>query len=282
MNISKWFIRAEELVDIDDFHLLRIDAERMNEIETDEMENYWKYRSIDELKKIHRFSLDKFIVLYTEDELMSAARYAWFLHWFGFNRIRILIGSIDPSWKICSDSFSTRSSFESPLRSDVRMICDELFDEFRSLDTVFVDVRTYEEYQGQITGYDYVKYAGRIPFFQFDPLNSFYSEISGRISWSQLEKSLQRMKTNEFYQNLSCRRLVFMCGTGWRASLSAIFADVLDLAEIVTVLDSGWFEWSERFQFEFNKPVKNEIFGFDFEMPEESGRSIVMNSFEGL
>jgi 3-mercaptopyruvate sulfurtransferase SseA len=38
-----------------------------------------------------------------------------------------------------------------------------------------------------------------------------------------------------------------MCGTGWRASLAGIFAKELDLAEIITVLDSGWFEWSEQY-----------------------------------
>ena len=56
-----------------------------------------------------------------------------------------------------------------------------------------------------------------------------------------------------------------MCGTGWRASLAAIFAEILQLAEVITVLDSGWYEWSERYQDGFN-PVKKEIFGLDFEV----------------
>ena len=56
-----------------------------------------------------------------------------------------------------------------------------------------------------------------------------------------------------------------MCGTGWRASLTAIFAEILlQLANVITVLDSGWYEWSEQYQDEFN-PVKKEIFGLDFE-----------------
>jgi 3-mercaptopyruvate sulfurtransferase SseA len=47
--------------------------------------------------------------------------------------------------------------------------------------------------------------------------------------------------------NKKAKRLVYMCGTGWRASLAGIFAEELDLAEIITVLDSGWFEWSEQY-----------------------------------
>lgn len=38
-----------------------------------------------------------------------------------------------------------------------------------------------------------------------------------------------------------------MCGTGWRASLTAIFAKELNIADTITVLDSGWFEWSEEY-----------------------------------
>ena len=63
------------------------------------MKNYWKYRSIAELEQTLRIPSDTLIVLSTEDELMAAARYAWMLHWLGFDRVRILIGPIDPAWK---------------------------------------------------------------------------------------------------------------------------------------------------------------------------------------
>ena len=110
-----------------------------------------------------------------------------------------------------------------------------------------------------------MKHVGRIPFFQYDPLNGIYADIPGTIAWHELENYLHLMKTTGFYQNLSCQRIVFMCGTGWRASLAAIFAEILQLAEVITVLDSGWYEWSERYQDGFN-PVKKEIFGLDFEV----------------
>lgn len=263
MNLNKWFISSEDLSQIPDFYLIVITAERMTEIESDEESQFWKYRSIAELDPILRISLDTLIVLSTDGVLMAAARYAWLLYWLGFHRIRILIGPIDPQWK--TRPLSTTSQLpRSPLRPEVRVVCDDLFELFRSSDTTLIDVRTFEEYSGQITGYSYIRYAGRIPFFQYDPLNGIYGEISGRISWTDLENYLRLMRQSAFYRNFINRQIVFMCGTGWRASLSAIFADILESAHVITVLDSGWYEWSERYGIPC-KPEKNEIFGFDFE-----------------
>ncbi|CAF1557882.1 unnamed protein product, partial [Adineta ricciae] len=105
--------------------------------------------------------------------------------------------------------------------------------------TKFIDVRTYREYSGEVTGYSYVKIAGRIPHFQFDLLD-------GNLTWQELEEYLELMRQSNS-NNRRYKRLIYMCGTGWRARVAVIFADELNLAEILTVLDSGWYEWSERF-----------------------------------
>jgi thiosulfate/3-mercaptopyruvate sulfurtransferase len=249
MKISKWFIQPEDLFGIENVYLLNVTEEVTSDIETDENENFWKYRSLETIrdKLLHRYriSQDTFVVLYTSDLLMAAARVAWLLHWIGCDQIRILIGQIDPSL-IFHQSSLTSYLPEKPLRSEVRITCSDLFDEFSSTTTSFIDVRTYAEYSGQITGYPYVRYTGRIPLFEFDCLNGIYGNIPGTISWEELENYLLLMsQTSHFSSNI--RRIIYMCGTGWRASLAAIFADVLGFAEVITVLDSGWFEWSERF-----------------------------------
>lgn len=82
--------------------------------------------------------------------------------------------------------------------------------------------------------------------FDFDPLDGIYGDIEGTISWSQLESHIESM-LRAYNLSINTQRIVYMCGTGWRASLSAIFADVLSLADIITVLDSGWYEWSEKY-----------------------------------
>jgi len=249
MNISKWFIRSEEIFSIKNLYLLNITSDIINDIETDENKNYWKYRSFKKIReKIlnkYRISQNSFVVLYTKEKLMMAARFAWLLYWIGCDYVRIAIGKIDPSLFINNSSELT-SLPNVPLRSEVRLTCDELSNEFLSQTTAFIDVRTYKEYSGEITGYSYVRRAGHIPNFQYDPLDGIYGQINGDITWNELEKYLKMMSKIHSYDR-NTKRIVYMCGTGWRASLTAIFAKELNLAETITVLDSGWFEWSERF-----------------------------------
>ena len=249
MKIFKWFIRPEDLFRMKNFYLLNVTAEVTNDIETDDNENFWKYRNLDEIRERlmnkYQISQETFVVLYTADLLMGAARVAWLLHWIGCKNVRILIGAIDSSWSIPRPLSSGRLP-KTPERSETRLICSDLFEEFSSPTTRFIDVRTYAEYSGLITGYPFVRYAGRIPYFQFDRLNGIYGNIEGTISWNDLEKYLRWMSQTNV-RTTDVRRIVYMCGTGWRASLSAIFADVLELAEVITVLDSGWYEWSEKY-----------------------------------
>jgi thiosulfate/3-mercaptopyruvate sulfurtransferase len=249
MNISKWFIRSEEIFSIKNLYFLNITSEIMNDIETDEYNNYWKYRSFKIIRETilnkYRISQNSFVILYTKEKLMMVARFAWLLYWIGYNHIRILIGKIDPSLFINNPSESIHLPNAS-LRPEVRLTCNELFNEFLSQTTKFIDVRTYKEYSGEITGYSYVRRTGRIPNFQYDPLDGMYGQMNGDITWNELEKYLKIMsKIHSYDRNI--KRIVYMCGTGWRASLAAIFAEELNLTETITVLDSGWFEWSERF-----------------------------------
>ena len=167
------------------------------------------------------------------------------MYWIGFKRIRILIGKIDSSLFI-NNLFHVSNLLNVPLRPEVRLTCDELLNEFRSQVTKFIDVRTYREYSGEITGYTYVRQAGRIPNFEYDPLDGIYGEINGDITWNELEEYFEIIsRLNK--PDKTIKRIVYMCGTGWRASLAAIFAEELNLAQIITVLDSGWYEWSERY-----------------------------------
>ena len=248
MKISRWFITAEELTLVADPYLLQVTSEVTNDLESDEKENFWKYRSIEAVRETllnkYHLSQERFIVLYTREELMAAARVAWLLYWLGCDQIRILLGRVDPALHRPSSSPLTLPL--RPLRPEVRLTCFQLSEAFRSpSNTRFIDVRTWKEHSGQITGYPFVRHAGRIPHFQFDPLDGVYGDIPGTITRAELEAYLQLMSRTT---RVGEERLVYMCGTGWRASLSAIFAEVLELAPLVTLLDSGWFEWSERFR----------------------------------
>ena len=226
MNISRWFITPEELCLVENPYLLHLTADLMNDIETDEKNNYWKYRPFEHVREIlshkYRITLETFVILHTDEELMMAARFAWLLYWIGCKHIRILIGKIDPT-SLTDPPCGVATLPSAPLRPRVRMTCDELLAGFEGSTTELIDVRTYTEYCGETTGYTYVRRAGRIPNFQYDPLDGIYERIKGDITWSELEDYLQMMsKANTPAK--TTKRLVYMCGTGWRASLAAIFA----------------------------------------------------------
>ncbi|CAF3472902.1 unnamed protein product [Rotaria sp. Silwood1] len=249
INISKWFIRPDEIFSIKNLHLLNITSDIMNDIETDKNNNYWKYYSYDEIREKllnkYRISQESFIVLYTKEKLMMVARFAWLLYWIGYKHIKILIGQIDPSLFIMN--FSQVLNLPNlPLRPEVRLTCDQLSNEFLSQTTKFIDVRTYKEYSGEITGYSYIRRSGHIPNFQYDSLDGLYAQINGDITWNELENYLKIMSNTNTYDN-NIKKIIYMCGTGWRASLAAIFAEELNLACTISVLDSGWFEWSEEY-----------------------------------
>ena len=248
-NISDWFITGEELTTIDDPYVLNVTNEVTNDLETDANENFWKFRSIEDVRETllnkYGISQERFVVLYTREELMAASRVAWLLYWLGYEQIRILLGHVEPVWPHRPPSTSPPTVPLVPRRPEVLITCPQLRETFRCSKTRFIDVRTWEEYSGQITGYPFVRSSGRIPRFEFDPLNGIYGDIPGTITREQLEDYLQLMSTTTFPRQ-GIERLVYMCGTGWRASLTAIFADILELAPVITLLDSGWYEWSER------------------------------------
>ena len=249
MNLSKWFVQPDELGSMDRVCLLEVTEDVTNEIETDDNNNYWKYRSFDEIRTIlqtkYHISQDTPVVLYTREKLMAAARFAWLLHWIGCDHIRILIGHLDLSMDI-PRRLETGSLPHRPLRPEVRITCCQLAEERVSPTSQWIDVRTYAEYAGEITGYPFVRHAGRIPGFEYDPLDGIYGELDGTVTWQELEECLRAMLTTHRHQP-NVKRIVYMCGTGWRASLSAIFADILGLAETIVLLDLGWFEWSEKY-----------------------------------
>lgn len=246
MKISKWFVQPHEIISIKNLYLLHVNSDMMNDIETDRNNNYWKYCSYDEIrdKLVNKYflSMDSFIVLYTNDKLMMAARFAWLLHWIGYENVRILIGKF-PHLYINQINISKLP--KNPIRPQVRVTCDELSKEFLSQTTKFLDVRTYEEYSGKTTGYSYIRHAGRIPYFEYDLFNGFYGDINGDVTWNEIEEYFKIISNVNKHENI--KKIIYMCGTGWRASLAAVFAQELNLADKISVLDSGWFEWSEEY-----------------------------------
>jgi thiosulfate/3-mercaptopyruvate sulfurtransferase len=107
-----------------------------------------------------------------------------------------------------------------------------------------VSVRSWKEHIGQVSGYNYIRPAGRIRgdvwgncgtdayhmqhYRNVDNTMRAYPEIAA--NWG--EAGITRDKWVAFY-----------CGTGWRASETWFYAD-LQGWDRIAVYDGGWLEWS--------------------------------------
>lgn len=104
-----------------------------------------------------------------------------------------------------------------------------------------LDVRSAEEYAGTFTGYDYIPLAGRIPTAE-SVVNGDY-QVSATEG---LEAVLARLAGTLARKGIDHDdRIVWYCGTGWRASRMCALTRALGYAN-VAVYDGGWNEWHRR------------------------------------
>jgi rhodanese-related sulfurtransferase len=115
------------------------------------------------------------------------------------------------------------------------------FDTFRALmqeekeNFRLLDCRSKQEFDGEITGYAYVKKLGRIDKSEHFDISRF----EGVEGCRELEKALEGAGIGKL------DRVVVYCGTGWRASLFLVMAQKMGF-EGFQVYDGGWYEWSEK------------------------------------
>ncbi|MGD8244873.1 MAG: rhodanese-like domain-containing protein [Anaerolineae bacterium] len=104
-----------------------------------------------------------------------------------------------------------------------------------------LDARSAEEYAGILTGYDYIPLAGRIPTAE-SVINGDYQvsategleAVLARLADALARKGIERED-----------RIVWYCGTGWRASRMCALTRALGYAN-VAIFDGGWNEWHQH------------------------------------
>ncbi|MGD8466305.1 MAG: rhodanese-like domain-containing protein [Anaerolineae bacterium] len=104
-----------------------------------------------------------------------------------------------------------------------------------------LDARSAEEYAGLFTGYDYIPLAGKIPTAE-SVINGDY-----QVSVTEgLEAMLARLADTLARKGIDHNdRIVWYCGTGWRASRMCALTRALGYTN-VAIYDGGWNEWHRR------------------------------------
>ncbi|TAJ11087.1 sulfurtransferase [Marinilabiliaceae bacterium JC017] len=231
----------------------------------------WNRRSPKELKKAleqHGITKDTTVILYGKymapdnraDFPGSAAghigaiRCAFIMMYAGIKDVRVLNGGFQ-SWKDAGFEISTNdvpkhpvADFGSNIPGQPNLAVDipEAKKMLASKNADLVCVRSWPEYIGKVSGYNYIEKKGRIPGAVFGNCGSDAYHMENYRNVDHTTREFHEI--SEIWSEAGItpdKHLAFYCGTGWRGS-EAFFNAWLMGWPRVSVFDGGWFEWSNN------------------------------------
>ncbi|MCC5428632.1 thiosulfate sulfurtransferase [Clostridium botulinum] len=240
-------------------------------INTDEVEkgpvwNRLPDRDLEKFAKNNGITADTTIVLYGADS-MPSFRVAAILKYMGVKDVRVLNGGT-AAWTSAGYELEAKVNKKTPVNSfgakvplnkgyivDLPEAKEILKDKERSK---LVDIRSWDEFIGKTSGYDYIKAKGRPAGVVWGHAGSDSSHLEDfRNVDNTMRNSSEILAMWEKEGIKPDQRLSFYCGTGWRAAEVLIYADVMGLKNI-SLYDGGWNEWSanKNNPIEVGKPSK--------------------------
>ena len=183
---------------------------------------------------------------------LGAIRCAFIMMYAGVKDVKVLNGGLqswlDEGFEITQEETHPIPSAEFgvsiPMRPELAVDIPEAKEMLKSDKADLICVRSWAEYIGEVSGYNYIEKKGRIPGAVFGNCGSdaYHMENYRNLDHTILEANdvlkqwdeagIKRENHNAFY-----------CGTGWRGS-EAFFNAWLMGWPRVSVFDGGWFEWS--------------------------------------
>lgn len=229
----------------------------------------WNRRSPQELKENlekHGITHDTTVVLYgrfsfpkNEDPFpgssagqLAAIRCAAIMMYAGVKDVRVLNGGVQ-SWldegfrltKVETPPEAVKDfGTKIPANPELFVDTDYAKEMLRSKDAGLVCIRSWNEYIGEVSGYNYIEKKGRIPgaIFGNCGTDAYHME-----NYRNLDHTIREFhEVSEIWQaeNITPdKHLAFYCGTGWRGSEAFYNAWLMGWPK-VSVYDGGWFEWS--------------------------------------
>ena len=183
---------------------------------------------------------------------LAAMRSAFIMLYAGVKDIRILNGGLQ-SWLDAGYQLETGEAApgeaadfgtEIPLHPEYLTEIDRAREILKSEDKNLVSVRSWPEYTGEVSGYNYIEKRGRIPGSVFGNCGSDayhmenYRNLDHTIrEYHEIERLWEQAGITPHRHNS------FYCGTGWRAS-EAFFNAWLMGWDDISVFDGGWYQWS--------------------------------------
>ena len=208
----------------------------------------------------HGIAADRSVVLYSRTAF-AAARAGLICLYAGVADVRILDGGI-AAWIAAGYDLETSPRTPAPVedfgaavpaRPEYIYNLGQVTALLADQDAILACVRSWDEYVGSTSGYSYVQPRGRIagsvwagearPGLIHTRERALRSADQISAFWAQ-----QGIESN--------KKIVFYCGTGWRASEAFFHAYQLGW-ERIAIYDGGWLEWSALPEMPVERGVPN-------------------------
>lgn len=263
-------------------HILGSIALDTNELESSET---WNRRTPEELKAAlekHGITCDTTVILYgrfsfpdNDDPFpgssaghLGSIRCAFIMMYAGVKDVRVLNGGMQ-SWKDAGFEVTQKetlpvpvSDFGASIPTQPQLAVDvpEAKEIIASETAELVSVRSWPEWIGEVSGYNYIKKKGRIPGAVFGNCGTdAYHMENYRNPDHTIKEAGEVAATWAEVGITPDKHCAFYCGTGWRGSEAFFNAWLMGWPK-VSVYDGGWFEWSNdpSNPFETGVPVEQE------------------------
>lgn len=224
-----------------------------NAVESGPMWNRRCDTALEEALAVHGIAQDSTVVLYSRDTT-AAARVAALLLYAGVDGTHVLDGGLQawlaagypveilPRRAMPIQSFGRIRPNRHPYVIDAEEAHAVLADEGAAL----VSIRSWSEYIGVTSGYAYIQPKGRIAGDVWGYAGSAPRCMNHYRNVDNTMRSYHEIAANWRLRGItSDKRVVFYCGTGWRASEAFFYAYLMGWTRIA-VYDGGWLEWSQR------------------------------------
>jgi len=229
----------------------------------------WNRRSPEELEKAllqHGITADTTVILYgkfmfpdNNDEFpgsaagdIGAIRNAFIMMYAGVKDVRVLNGGFqswaDAGFEVSTDDLpkipAVNFGVSIPVKPELAVDIPEAKELLASNDGELVCVRSWPEYIGEVSGYNYIHKKGRIPGAIFGNCGSDAYHMENYRNVDHTTREFHEIENTWKKAGITPdKHLAFYCGTGWRGS-EAFFNAWLMGWPRVSVFDGGWFEWS--------------------------------------
>ncbi|PLX85911.1 MAG: hypothetical protein C0617_02775 [Desulfuromonas sp.] len=199
---------------------------------------------------------DTTVVVYSGSPIF-AARLWWILKYAGVEDVRLLNGGYEAWTSAGFDGETTinepvPATFAGTVHPEYLATTDDAAARYDAGDTIFADVRSYEEYAGEVSGYGYVANKGRIPgavyAFNADNPDREYLDDDGTLrSFSEVRDMWRGLGiAPAAADDTFDKEVVFYCGSGYRSSLSFLYAYLMGYENVRNYSD-GWEGWSTNY-----------------------------------